>query len=482
MRASSPTSSSFGDVEKRSEHGKVKDDTSPHLTEEQEALREALEPPFTERLDFGPEDGEFGGDDDANNGTLTRTASAKPSVNNIKNVPNGGLTAWLQVLGSFFVYWNAWGIVNAFGVYQTYYESGALFNASPSTISWIGSVQATLLMITGTVAGPLYDAGYVRTLLGGGAVLTVFGQMMLSLCTQYWQVFLSQAVCIGIGTGAIFVPGVAILSTYWSTRIATATGIAAAGSSLGGTIYPIVFYKLQPIVGFPWATRIIGFIMLGTLLISNLCLKVRVLPAGKRKFWDGSAWKELPYVFFVMGNVFAFLGLYEPFFYIQSYALVTGFASSHLAFYLLSIVNAASTFGRIIPGFTADQIGPLNMIVPCTMLAGILCICLVAAHTLGATIPILVLYGFCSGTLVSLPPTIFVHLTKNRAVIGTRMGMGFAVTSIGMLAGTPISGAILGASSFKYVWIWGGLCTVTGATSILFCRVAKGGWSLKKKV
>ncbi|KAK3673035.1 hypothetical protein LTR78_007146 [Recurvomyces mirabilis] len=474
MASSSPTSS-YGDVEKDNgweKSGGTHEDQ--RVTQHEEDIIESLEPPFTENEDLSAT-----GKDGA---TLEKVASAKPSINNIKSVPNGGLKAWLQVLGSFFVYWNAWGIINTFGVYQTYYETSLLSSSSPSDISWIGSVQATLLMLTGTLAGPLYDAGYVRTLLLGGSLLAVFGQMMLSLCTSYWQVFLAQAVCIGIGAGAIFVPGVAILSTYFNTKIATATGLAAAGSSLGGTIYPIVFYKLQPTIGFPWATRVIGFIMLATLIISNSVLKVRVLPAGRRKFLDLSAFQEWPYIFFVAGNVCCFLGLYEPFFYIQSYAIQNNIANPNIAFYLLSIINAASTFGRIIPGYTADRVGPLNMIFPCTLLAGILCLCLAAAYSLGPVIAILVLYGFCSGTLVSLPPTIFVQLTKNRAVIGTRMGMGFAITSMGMLAGTPISGAILGASSFTYVWVFGGICTVMGALLLCCCRVAKGGFGVMKKV
>lgn len=57
--------------------------------------------------------------------------------------------------------------------------------------------------------------------------------MMLSLATKYWQVLLAQAFCIGIGTGGLFVPSVAILSTYFTTKIATAMGLAAAGSSIG---------------------------------------------------------------------------------------------------------------------------------------------------------------------------------------------------------------------------------------------------------
>lgn len=123
--------------------------------------------------------------------------------------------------------------VNTFGVYQTFYESGILKSSSPSDISWIGSVQAFMLILVGSLTGPIYDAGYFRHLLLAGTFLVVFGQMMLSLADTYYQVFLAQAVCVGMGCGCLFVPSVAILSTYFSTKIATAMGLAAAGSSLG---------------------------------------------------------------------------------------------------------------------------------------------------------------------------------------------------------------------------------------------------------
>lgn len=92
-------------------------------------------------------------------------------------------------------------------------------------------------MLVGALTGPIYDAGYFRHLLLVGSFLVVFGQMMLSLCGEYYQVFLAQAICIGLGCGCLFIPSVAILSTYFSTKIASAMGVAAAGSSLGGIIY-----------------------------------------------------------------------------------------------------------------------------------------------------------------------------------------------------------------------------------------------------
>jgi hypothetical protein len=62
---------------------------------------------------------------------------AKPPPNPTNSPPpNGGLQAWLHVLGGFMLFFNTWGILNTFGVYQTYYEQpGTLFTESSSNIS-----------------------------------------------------------------------------------------------------------------------------------------------------------------------------------------------------------------------------------------------------------------------------------------------------------------------------------------------------------
>ncbi|WEW55598.1 hypothetical protein PRK78_001029 [Emydomyces testavorans] len=160
-------------------------------------------------------------------------AQTKASVNNVSSIPNGGTRAWLQVLGAHFLFFNSWGIVNTFGTYETYYEMELLASSTPSAIAWVGSIQAFLLLFVGALTGPVYDAGYSRELIIGGSFFLVFGQMMLSLCKEYWQVLLTQGFCIGIGSGLLCVPSTAILSQYFTTKLATAVGITAAGSSFG---------------------------------------------------------------------------------------------------------------------------------------------------------------------------------------------------------------------------------------------------------
>ena len=228
-----------------------------------------------------------------------------------------------------------------------FYESGELFQSSSSNISWIGAIQAFALLLVGCITGPVYDAGHFRILMFTGSFLIVFGHMMLSLCHEYWEALLAQAFVVGIGCGCLFVPSVAILSTYFNTKLATAVGIAASGSSLGGVIYPIVFYRLQPRLGFPWTVRIIGFMALGLLAIPCTVMKMRVKPAAKRALWDMHAFKEIPFVSFTFGAFLSFMGLYIVFFYISYYTEAAKIAGPELAFYQVPILNAASVFGRV---------------------------------------------------------------------------------------------------------------------------------------
>lgn len=168
----------------------------------------------------------------------------------------------------------------------------------------------------------------------------------------------------------------------------------------GGVIYPIVFHKLQPRIGFGWATRVIGFIELATLLISIAVMRVRVLPASTRKLIDWSALRDLSWVAFVIGGFVGFMGIYVPFFYIQYFAITTHLTDENLGFYLLAILNSLSAFGRILPNLVADKVGPLNMLIPFALLTGVLSLCLIGVHNKGGVIVIAALYGFTSGCFV----------------------------------------------------------------------------------
>ncbi|KAK3070549.1 hypothetical protein LTR53_010286 [Teratosphaeriaceae sp. CCFEE 6253] len=395
--------------------------------------------------------------------------------------PNGGVQAWLQVLGSWCLFFNTWGLLNTFGVYQTYYESGALFTASSSNISWVGSVQALSLLLVGAIVGPIFDRGHFRILLMVGCFLVVFGHMMLSLSHELWQAVLSQGFCVGIGAGMLFVPAVAIMPTYFTTNLGLAIGIAASGSSMGGIIYPIMFYKLIPQVGFPWAVRILGFTVLVLTLIPIFCMKMRVKPAKIRALLDMTAFTDWPYITCVVTTTVGYIGLYVGIFYFSYFGQSTGITGESLSFYLVPILNAGSVLGRTVPNWISDKIGPLNVITPGALLMGVVLLCNIAVKSAGGLIATVFFFGLFSGIFIALPPVLFVGLTKNKAVVGTRIGMGFAFMGCGVLIGGPAAGAILQSSSggmnWTGVWLLGGICPLAATVAFVMLRGGVAGWN-----
>jgi hypothetical protein len=70
-----------------------------------------------------------------------------------------------------------------------------------------------------------------------------FRLFMLSLAKphQYYQVFLSQGVGMGIGVGLVFTPTLSNISHIFYARKsrALATGVALSGTSVGALSFPI---------------------------------------------------------------------------------------------------------------------------------------------------------------------------------------------------------------------------------------------------
>jgi len=250
----------------------------------------------------------------------------------------------------------------------------------------------------------------------------------------------------------------------------------------GGVIYPVVFHQLQPRTGFGWATRVIAFIMLGTSIVSLTVMRQRIPAPALRKLFDLAAFKEMPYLFFSLGEFFGFMGIYVAFFYVQLYAVQKGNTNFNLAFYMLSILNARSFFGRIVPNFFADKIGPLNMQIPFALITALLAFCWIAIKDTAGLIVFCVLYGFFSGTFVSLPGPTVLSLSPNMGTVGTRIGMSFAFGGFGLLVGNPVAGAILrNQGSWVGLQAWSGASVAIAALCMLIARITKVGPGLKAK-
>ncbi|KAK1255572.1 hypothetical protein MKX08_009567 [Trichoderma sp. CBMAI-0020] len=394
--------------------------------------------------------------------------------------PNGGWKAWLQVACGFALMFNTYGLINTFGIYQNYYTEH--FRFDPSRASLIGGIQSFLLFFANCAAGPLYDGGHTRLLVVVGTILIVFGTMMQSLCTEYWQFILAESLLIGFGGGLTSFLSPTVLSTYFTTLYPLAQGIAASGAGIGGIILPIVYRELEPKIGFPWTVRVIGFILLATLLLPVLFLQPRMIPGAGRKLIDKTAFTDWPFVVFLCGNFVYLLGAFTPFFYVEVYAVQTKIASADLGFYIISIMNAASAIGRILPNFVSAYTGPFNMLVLSTILTFVFAFGFEGTHNVASLIVVSAFYGGVTGLFFALQPVVLIGLCPDPKLIGTRVGLALAFLSFAVLVSNPIAGAIQSRGGFVGVWLWTGVTTAVGTGIMCVSRLMRTKSSLFVKV
>ena len=275
--------------------------------------------------------------------------------------------------------------------------------------------------------------------------------------------------------GLTMAPCMAATGQYFNKNRGAALGLAVAGSSVGGVVFPIALSKMlaNEKLGFGWSVRICGFLMLAVVLPACAMVRAR-LPPRSGKFFLPSAFRELPYVCLI-GSVFLImLGLFTPFFYLPTFA-VEHRMSTQLASYLVAILNGSSFFGRVLGGLLADKFGRLNLLMGAGVCTGVLIFCWNKMTTNATMILFAVLYGFFSGAIVSLMSAALAQVPKDARNIGTYMGMGMAIVSIATLIGPPINGALVTRfGAFEQSSTMSGTFAVVGGLSVILTKYVSG--------
>lgn len=187
---------------------------------------------------------------------------------------------------------------------------------------------------------------------------------------------------------------------------------------MGGVIWPIAINELlnKDGVSFGWTLRAVGFIMLPLLGLAVLTVSMPPkVPNEQETVHDNehkepregqqSREKSGPIIGIIKNTTFlllcgglaiCYLGMFGPFFYVTSYAESLGHSAS-FSFYLISIINAASLFGRILPGMLADRYGHFNLCSLAALLSGIVAFCWTPVKSVAALVVWSLAYGFSSG-------------------------------------------------------------------------------------
>ncbi|KAG1840778.1 major facilitator superfamily domain-containing protein [Suillus tomentosus] len=390
----------------------------------------------------------------------------------------GGLTGWATAFGAFLVQFCGVGYAASFGVYQDFYTQHYLTNETSSAISWIGSTSAFLLLTVGLVSGSLHDRGYFYHLMITGSLLQSLSLFLLSFSkpNQYYQIFFSQGLGLGIAFGLTYIPSMAIISHHFRRRRTLVMTFIAIGTSLGAIIHPIVLNNLlNGPLGFANGVRVSAGLISLFLLTACLCMRTRLDPPATPVNYIVASRKcihDLPFVLMMTAGFLFQISFYYPLFFFQLDSIKHG-VSVNFSFYSLVILNGSSCLGRFTSGFIAAFTGVPNLMIMSSFSCGVLIFGMIGLSSLASVVVLGVVYGYVSGVCNAMGPPLMALLTPDLSELGARMGIClFALGGYhNYFDRTPICGALLTTS---YIWwipaVFSGIVSLAGSMVFTIMR------------
>jgi MFS family permease len=347
------------------------------------------------------------------------------------------------------------------------------FIANCANITFLMSGVFSLLggwLITRYRLKPLMLIGCV--LLGGGLIIH-------SQAGSQSMVYLARFL-MGASLGFIGVaPNVVLVSNWFQVGRGTALGIVLTGTSLGGTLIPLIAAPLITAYGWRNALLAISALVWVVLLPAIVFLvkerRVEVNVTGKITPIDGMTLNEAirTPLFWVFG-LCAALVFYPIFVTSQQFILYLQSpkigVSAGMAAFAQSALFAVSIGGKFLGGFFSDRFTAVRVMVFCAMVmfaASLVLLSLDAGNALLFLLPFALGYG---GTFVLLQ-----RLTADffgRREVGKILGMITLIEVIGAAIGGRITGYLADQAGGDYTTAFYGVTIAAGfafvATVVIF--------------
>lgn len=227
----------------------------------------------------------------------------------------------------------------------------------------------------------------------------------------------------GISSAVITTVSISVLSHWFYRRRGLASGICMAGSSTGGAIIPLLLRTLFQKYDWLWSIRIIAFMALACYMLGVFLVKGRLPTSSNSRVTIDMGALASPRLCFLAVAVFSFeFIIFGCAALLPTYVRYAGF-SDDVQFYSLTLLNGMSLFGRILPGFAADQVGRFNILlsmvfVTLIMMAGVWLP--YGSHNEATLYVVVAIFGFGSGGWLSLA-LVCVRSTTLRPSLGTRV-------------------------------------------------------------
>mmetsp|Transcript_7630 Transcript_7630/g.10247 ORF Transcript_7630/g.10247 Transcript_7630/m.10247 type:complete len:491 (+) Transcript_7630:703-2175(+) len=348
------------------------------------------------------------------------------------------------------------GNLYSFGVYQSEYEI-EFPDTSPAAIAFIGSLQASLVLGLGILAGYLAEIIGRRSLVFIGTFLFALSNILASMTDEIVYLYLTQGVLQGIAMSLAFIASTTSVPSWFEKRRGVASGIAVSGSGLGGFVFSPVIAILFSYFSRAGVLRVMALINFTAQILTAPFIMTKQdyekkkskkeenekieppNPPQKMTFWEAAT--DPIFVLFTAGSVVLGTGYLVPFFFLPRFAIVNGMSLSYGAF-VLGVVNLGSGIGRVCWGILGDRFGFLEMNTFAMALTSVLIYIWIFCTTKFTLFCFSLSFGFCVGGFISLCPAIVAHVWGVGA-LGTLFGTIYTFSAIGNFIGPIIFGKMI---------------------------------------
>ncbi|KAJ2109368.1 hypothetical protein IW146_006397 [Coemansia sp. RSA 922] len=350
---------------------------------------------------------------------------------------------WLVVLGCFFALMLSIGTTTTYGVYLQEYKLVEFPDAASSLLSWIGTLQFSMMCFFGIGVGVLCEHFDTRLLSALGALVSGLALVVASFCNSPWKLLLTQGLLYGFGGSLLYITGLTLPPQWFSKYRALATGIAIAGSGIGGLWLSTATRSMTNNLSRQWSLRITGLVIIGVCGVTSLLMKMRFKPEKRQKIIDLSVLRDKRFVLLFLGAMFGSAGYFVPYYFMPSYAVVVLGKNSDWGANVSSIMNGASIAGRILMGILGDRVGSLNTLWAATLLSCLSILVLWLPFSgAGTFFAAAAIFGFFSGAIVSLIPVVTANIFGVRRLPSV-IGLLMIAYMTGGLISSPPAGAML---------------------------------------
>lgn len=337
--------------------------------------------------------------------------------------------------------------LSMFTVFATAYSFGTFvrpmadeFNAGRGATAFVFAITAFLYFSLGAITGPLvYRVGPRRMILFG-ATVQVIGMLATTRANALWQAYLTYGVGVGIGVACAYVPMVAVVGAWFTTKRPTAIGVAVSGIGISSLVGAPIAARLIRSVG--WRDAYAIFALATAVLMTIVALGVRTPPSFATPPPKGlsSSLRTRTFGLLYLSLALAAVTLFNVFVNIVPYAEDNGIEKVK-ASTLLSILGGASVLGRNALAAIAKRAGSVVTYgAAIAVMGGTQALWLVAGKSYVVLAFFMTLFGVAYGGLIALGPIVLADV--------------FGAEQLGGLAGVNYSAAGLGALTGPTLCAW----------------------------